>query len=60
MVDVIRYECVAQAHLNTKAPTQGGVTIHDRSWAYCRAPDADTPHPRAATGGIALESVGSI
>jgi hypothetical protein len=54
MATVVRYQCVAEAHISPDRST-GGVTIHEGKWAYCDAPDAQTPHQWAATGGITLE-----
>ena len=54
----IGYRCAKPAHL--AAPSRvgrGGLTVHQREWAYCDGLDVDEDHEWQATGGVAIEDL---
>jgi hypothetical protein len=52
----VSYRCVKPEHL--AAPSRvgrGGLTVHERQWAYCDGLDVDEDHEWDATGGVEIE-----
>src|SRR5437016_7469475 len=56
--DIIHWECQSAAHraLHSRHGN-GGLTIHEGSWAYCDGAGANETHRWSPTGGVALESL---
>src|SRR4029077_13490789 len=56
--DIVHWECRAPKHraLHSRHGN-GGLTIHEATWAYCDGADADDAHQWSPTGGVALESL---
>ena len=52
---LIHFRCVNPSHLNVADRVGGRVTSHERRWAYCNDPGAETDHSWEATGGVSVE-----
>ena len=56
--DIVHWECRSVAHRALQSRHgNGGLTIHERAWAYCDGAGADDGHEWAETGGATLESL---
>lgn len=52
----IHWQCQSPSHLSLHSRHgNGGLTIHERAWAYCDGAGADDAHDWRETGGVALE-----
>lgn len=54
----IGHRCEKPSHL--AAPSRvgrGGLTVHQREWAYCDGLDVDEDHEWVATGGVEIEQL---
>jgi hypothetical protein len=55
---VVHWECQAPDHRARRSRHgNGGLTIHDGTWAYCDGAGADDAHHWSPTGGVSLESL---
>jgi len=55
---IVHWECQAPEHRTLRSRHgNGGLTIHDGSWAYCDGAGSDDGHHWAPTGGVPLESL---
>ena len=53
---VIHFECRAPAHLALPSRRgSGGLTVHDRAWAYCDGDGADDALEWFASGGVPID-----
>jgi len=53
---VIQFECRAPEHLALPSRRgAGGLTVHDRAWAYCDGDGADDAHEWIASGGVPID-----
>ena len=58
MRSVIHWECQAEEHRALYSRRgQGGLTIHEGTWAYCDGEGGNEAHRWVATGGVPLESL---
>src|SRR5437016_12679532 len=56
--DIIHWECQSPEHRAMHSRHgNGGLTIHEGSWAYCDGADSSDAHRWSATGGVPLESL---
>jgi hypothetical protein len=56
--DIVHWQCQSPSHRTLHSRHgNGGLTIHEGSWAYCDGAGADDAHDWSPTGGVALESL---
>lgn len=56
--DIVHWECRSPEHrARPSRRGNGGLTIHDATWAYCDGAGADDQHQWSPTGGVSLESL---
>jgi hypothetical protein len=56
--NLVHWECQSPAHLTLHSRHgNGGLTIHEGTWAYCDGAGADDGHRWSSTGGVPLESL---
>jgi hypothetical protein len=52
----IHFECRALAHIALPSRRgSGGLTVHNRAWAYCDGDGADAAHDWVASGGVPID-----
>src|SRR3989442_7426290 len=55
---IVDWECQSPEHRALRSRHgNGGLTIHDGSWAYCDGAGSDNAHRWSPTGGVPLESL---
>jgi hypothetical protein len=53
---MIHFDCRAPAHIALPSRRgSGGLTVHNRAWAYCDGLGADDGHDWVASGGVTLD-----